>query len=99
MNGDYDLGSERLDLQGVLTPAYAVNGILNNIPVIGELFGGEGEGLFAMNFTVAGDAADPRVSADPLSILTPGILRRLLQPSRPDPNAEDPYPDLFETDK
>lgn len=99
VNGDYDLGSERLDLQGVLTPAYAVNGILNNIPVIGELFGGEGEGLFAMNFTVAGDAADPRVSADPLSILTPGILRRLLQPSRPDPNAEDPYPDLFETDK
>ncbi|SFH82361.1 AsmA-like C-terminal domain-containing protein [Albimonas pacifica] len=99
VNGDYDLNSERLDLQGVLTPAYAVNGILNNIPVLGELFGGEGEGLFAMNFTVAGAADDPQVNADPLSILTPGILRRLLQPSRPDPDAEDPYPDLFETDK
>ena len=99
VNGDYDLGSDQLDLQGVLTPAYAVNGILNNIPVIGELFGGEGEGLFAMNFTVVGDASDPRISANPLSILTPGILRRILQPSRPDPAAEDPYPDLFDNDK
>ncbi|MDF2232544.1 AsmA-like C-terminal region-containing protein [Albimonas sp. CAU 1670] len=99
VNGDYDLGADRLDLQGVLTPAYAVNGLLNNIPVLGELFGGEGEGIFAMNFTVTGDAADPVIDASPLSFLTPGVLRRLLQPGNEVETGRDRYPDLFQGDR
>jgi hypothetical protein len=45
------------------------------------LLGGEGQGLFAANYRVAGSAADPQVSVNPLSALTPGFLRRLLQPN------------------
>lgn len=99
VNGDYDVAADRLDLQGVLTPAYAVNGILNGIPIIGDLLGGEGEGIFAMNFTVTGDSADPQVAADPLSMLTPGLLRRLLQPSRDSRDRRSQFPDLFDADK
>lgn len=77
VSGDYDFGAGALDLDGVLTPAYAINGILNDLPLVGFLLGGEGEGLLAMNFSVGGNASDPEISINPFSILTPGILRDL----------------------
>jgi AsmA-like C-terminal region/Protein of unknown function len=81
-NGVVDLSRDRLDLQGTLVPAYALNSILGNIPIIGSLLlGGEGQGLFGANYQVTGSAADPQVSVNPLSALAPGFLRRLLQPN------------------
>ena len=63
-------------------PAYALNSILGNIPLIGSwLLGGEGQGIFAANYRATGSTADPRVSVNPLSALTPGFLRRLFQPN------------------
>lgn len=81
-NGTVDLGRDRLDLQGTIVPAYALNSIVGNIPLFGSLLlGGEGQGLFAANYRVTGSAADPRVSVNPLSALAPGFLRRLFQPN------------------
>ena len=81
-NGDVDLHRDRLDLQGTIVPAYALNSILGNLPVIGSLLlGGEGQGLFAANYRVTGSAADPQISVNPLSALAPGVLRRLFQPN------------------
>lgn len=81
-NGVADLGRDRLDLQGTIVPAYALNSILGVVPVIGPLLlGGEGQGLFAANYRVTGSAADPEVSVNPLSAFAPGFLRRLFQPN------------------
>jgi uncharacterized protein YhdP len=81
-NGAVDLRRDRLDLQGTIVPAYALNSILGNVPVIGSLLlGGEGQGLFAANYRVTGSAADPQVAVNPLSALAPGFLRRLFQPN------------------
>jgi uncharacterized protein YhdP len=81
-NGQIELGSRRLDLQGTVVPAYTLNSILGNVPVLGSLLlGGEGQGLFAANYRLTGSAADPQVSVNPLSALTPGFLRRLFQPN------------------
>ena len=81
-NGVVDLGRDQLDLQGTIVPAYALNSIIGNIPVIGSLLlGGKGQGLFAANYRVTGSAADPQVSVNPLSALAPGFLRRLFQPN------------------
>ncbi len=81
-NGAVELSEDRLDLQGTIVPAYALNSILGNIPVIGPLLlGGEGQGLFAANYRATGSTGDPRVSVNPLSALTPGFLRRLFQPN------------------
>jgi hypothetical protein len=81
-NGVADLGRDRLDLQGTIVPAYALNSIIGNIPLIGSLLlGGEGQGLFAANYRVTGSATDPEVSVNPLSALAPGFLRRLFQPN------------------
>jgi hypothetical protein len=87
--GTVDLSQDRLDLQGTIVPAYTLNSILGNVPVLGSLLlGGEGQGLFAANYHVQGSAADPQVSVNPLSVLTPGFLRRLLQPNFGLPPAE-----------
>ncbi|MEO1613876.1 MAG: AsmA-like C-terminal domain-containing protein, partial [Pseudomonadota bacterium] len=79
ISGDYGLESETLDFEGVFTPAYALNSALGNIPVLGAIFtGGDGQGLFAFNFAVRGNAKDPKVSVNPFSVLAPGIFRTLL---------------------
>jgi Protein of unknown function/AsmA-like C-terminal region len=81
-NGVVHLGRDRLDLQGTIVPAYTLNSIIGNIPVIGSLLlGGEGQGLFAANYRATGSAGDPQLSVNPLSALTPGFLRRLFQPN------------------
>jgi uncharacterized protein involved in outer membrane biogenesis len=81
-NGLLELGPHRLDIQGTIVPAYTLNSIIGNVPVLGSLLlGGEGQGLFAANYRATGSAADPQISVNPLSALTPGFLRRLFQPN------------------
>ena len=80
--GMLELGPHRLDIQGTIVPAYTLNSIIGHIPLFGPLLlGGEGQGLFAANYRATGSAADSQVSVNPLSALTPGFLRRLLQPN------------------
>lgn len=76
--GTIMLGSDVADLQGTIVPAYFFNSLLGRVPLVGKLFSPEhGGGLFAADFTVKGKLADPTVSVNPLSVLTPGYLRQL----------------------
>ncbi len=76
--GQIDLANDQLALEGTIVPAYAINGAVEDIPVIGSLLSGEkGGGLFAFSYSVKGPSADPAVSVNPLSALTPGFLRGL----------------------
>ncbi len=79
--GTIDLGADRLDLSGMVVPGNALNGLLNNVPVLGELLGGRGGGLLAANYRVRGSLADPQVNIDVLSILALGQLRNLIRGS------------------
>ena len=76
MDGIYDLATRQLDMQGVISPIYVVN-------AIGAIFTRRGEGLFGFNYRLTGKAEDPRVSVNPLSILTPGMFRDIFR--RPPP--------------
>jgi hypothetical protein len=74
--GRIDRADDRLDLEGTVVPAYVFNSVLGRIPVIGRLFSVEkGGGVFAMNYSLSGPMDNPTVVANPLSVLTPGILR------------------------
>jgi hypothetical protein len=77
--GSVDLESERLDLEGTIVPAYALNSLFGNIPVLGAVFtGGEkGGGVFAFNYSMRGAKDNPDVNVNPLSGLTPGFLRHI----------------------
>lgn len=78
MDGYYDLGSKRMDMQGVVSPLYAVN-------AIGAMLTRAGEGLIGVNYTLKGPAASPSVSVNPLSLLTPGMFREIFRRSPPEP--------------
>ncbi|MCH8081706.1 MAG: AsmA-like C-terminal domain-containing protein, partial [Proteobacteria bacterium] len=79
MEGQIDQRFERMNINGTVVPAYTLNTIISRIPVIGTiLMGGKGEGLFAVNYRVSGTRDDPKVDISEISVLTPGILRKLI---------------------
>lgn len=75
IEGKIDLLSDNMDLKGLIVPAYTINSLLANIPLIGELFGGPGGGIFAATYTMRGSLSDPSVGVNPLAVLTPGVFR------------------------
>jgi hypothetical protein len=78
-------------MRGTIVPAYAVNSLLNNIPLIGSLLGGPGSGVFAATYRMTGNLDDPDISVNPLATLAPGFLRGLFgifeggTPKQPEP--------------
>jgi hypothetical protein len=74
--GDIDTKGHRVNMKGTVVPAYFFNQLPGKIPLLGRLFSPEkGGGLFAANYSVTGSLADPHVSVNALSALTPGFLR------------------------
>jgi hypothetical protein len=80
MSGTYTTATRALDMQGVISPVYLLNGI-------GSILTRPGEGLFGFNYDLTGSAADPQVSVNPLSILTPGMFRELFRIGAAEPGA------------
>ncbi|MCJ2049253.1 DUF3971 domain-containing protein [Methylobacterium sp. J-070] len=78
LSGWLDTGRERTDMTGTFVPLYGLNNVASQLPLLGPLLGGgHNEGLFAVNFRVAGKLAAPDVSVNPLSAIAPGFLRKL----------------------
>ena len=69
-----------IDVTGVLVPSFGVNSMLGGVPVIGDLFvGREGEGIFSLTYSVRGTLEKAQVAVNPLSAVTPGVLRRIFE--------------------
>lgn len=69
------------NIRGTVVPAYGLNSILGNVPLLGQIFSGgeKGGGLFAWTYNVTGSLEDPDVNVNPVSGLAPGFLRKLFQ--------------------
>ncbi|MGL4439156.1 MAG: hypothetical protein ACRCUE_07790 [Bosea sp. (in: a-proteobacteria)] len=79
--GSIDYARDRADIAGTFVPGFALNNAFSQVPILGPLLGGgRYEGLFAVNFRIAGSATSPSLSVNPLSALAPGILRRFIDP-------------------
>ena len=76
MAGIYESGTRQLQMQGVVSPIYLLNGI-------GSFLTRKGEGLFGFNYKIRGTADAPKISVNPLSILTPGMFRELFRNPAP----------------
>ncbi|MEO1193399.1 MAG: AsmA-like C-terminal domain-containing protein [Pseudomonadota bacterium] len=79
-NGSLDSEADTIDLRGRVIPAYALNDFLNQIPILGWVVtGGENQGLFAISYAISGALRDPRIVINPLSAVTPPILRSFVE--------------------
>ncbi len=76
MAGMYRTTDKGLQLQGVISPIFLVNGL-------GALVSRRGEGLFGFNYALRGTADAPEVQVNPLSILTPGMFREIFRTPAP----------------
>ena len=74
--GVYQSGARLIDLQGTISPIYALN-------AVGQIFSRRGEGLFGFNYRMSGPVDDPSISVNPLSILTPGMFREIFRSNPP----------------
>ena len=76
--GTINSNNSSVEIKGSLIPAYKINSVFNNIPIIGEIISGnEDEGLFAINYSTTGNWNDLESEINPLSVLTPGLLRNI----------------------
>jgi len=72
-----------VEIDGTVVPAYMINSAIKSaldyIPLLGNILTGEekGGGVFAANFRMTGPQESPTVKINPLSALTPGILRNI----------------------
>ena len=67
-----------VDVSGLVSPVYIINGVVKSIPLIGKVLGGEkGEGVFGVSYKVQGNSRSPKVLVNPLSMLTPGMFRKI----------------------
>jgi hypothetical protein len=98
--GNVNLKDKTLDLQGTIVPAYSLNSVLGNIPLLGSIIA-QGGGVFAANYRMRGSVDNPDVSVNPLSTLAPGFLRNLFNvfqspaqtaPSQSAPSEAAPQP-------
>ena len=78
--GRIDFAAQQLQVSGTYVPAQALNSAIRGIPVLGPLLTGpRGEGIFGVNFSVAGPSQRPEVVVHPLSMIAPGVLREIFQ--------------------
>ncbi|HVP83208.1 MAG TPA: AsmA-like C-terminal domain-containing protein [Rhizomicrobium sp.] len=79
-DGFVDRPKNEIGLRGTLAPLYGINSVLGAIPLLGSvLTSREGEGILGTTYAVHGNADEPEISVNPLSMLTPGILRRIFE--------------------
>lgn len=65
----------KLDIEGSLIPVQGLNKIVSKIPIVGHIITGSQDGVLVADFKVRGDYDDPDVSVNPLSVVTPGLLK------------------------
>jgi hypothetical protein len=83
-DGYIDRSANKIALQGAMAPLFGLNSVLGAIPVLGNVFvSKKGEGLFGLTYSVSGNADQPQIAMNPLSMLAPGILRRIFQGATP----------------
>lgn len=76
--GSVDLNSNQIDILGSIFPNSLVNTLVKYVPIVGKVLSGDNDAFLGVNFRISGDADDPNVSSNPLSIFTPGELRNLI---------------------
>ncbi|MDP3895540.1 MAG: DUF3971 domain-containing protein [Mesorhizobium sp.] len=72
--------SGNMAITGTFMPAYGLNRLFAEIPIVGQLLGnGRDRGLIGITYKVAGDAKSPQVQVNPISAIAPGIFRSIFE--------------------
>ncbi len=88
--GVIDLGNDTARLNGIVVPAFALNNLLSNVPLLGPLLtGGKDGGMFAVSYQLHGPFDDLKTDVNMMSAMAPGALREFFS-SPPKAGTEAP---------
>ncbi|MEP6563950.1 MAG: hypothetical protein ABJB10_02355 [Mesorhizobium sp.] len=69
-----------MDMTGTFMPAYGLNRIFGELPLVGVLLGnGRDRGLIGVTYRLKGNANKPVLDINPLSVIAPGIFRSIFE--------------------
>ena len=67
-------------LTGTFMPAYGINRIFGELPVLGLLLGnGRDRGLIGITYKLQGPIKQPQIIVNPISVIAPGIFRSIFE--------------------
>ncbi|MGL5115425.1 MAG: AsmA-like C-terminal domain-containing protein [Beijerinckiaceae bacterium] len=79
-NGTIDQARDRISMSGTFIPAYGLNNVFSQIPLVGGILGGgRNEGLLGITFSATGQLSKPTIAVNPLSAVAPGIFRKIFE--------------------
>ncbi|MEN9894247.1 MAG: hypothetical protein RIR97_99 [Pseudomonadota bacterium] len=68
------------DMTGTFMPAYGLNRLFAELPVIGLILGnGRDRGLLGITFKLSGPFEKPQLTINPLSLIAPGVFRSIFE--------------------
>jgi hypothetical protein len=79
VDGVLDFAKNHVHLRGTYVPAFGLNNLFGQLPIVGLFLGGPKEGLIAITFEVVGPATGPTLRINPMSAAAPGFLRKLFE--------------------
>ena len=80
IEGRIDYNANQIRMSGTFLPAYALNNIFGQIPIVGLfLGGGSNEGLIGITYEVVGTPAQPTLRVNPVSAIAPGLFRKMFE--------------------
>ena len=79
VDGVLDFAADRVHLRGTYIPAFGLNNLFGQLPIVGLFLGGPKEGLIAITFEVVGPTSGPTLRVNPMSAVAPGFLRKLFE--------------------
>ncbi len=72
--------SGQMELTGTFMPAYGLNRLFAELPLIGIILGnGRDRGLIGITFKLTGPFDQPRLMVNPLSVIAPGVFRNIFE--------------------
>ncbi len=77
-DGTFDNKKREVDVSGTVVPMSGLNELIGSIPLVGDILTGGSGGIFAATYSVKGTSENPKISVNPLSVIAPGIVRRVL---------------------
>ena len=79
IEGQIDYAANDVRMRGTFVPLYGLNNAFGQIPIVGLFLGGSNEGLVGITYEVAGPPGAPTLRVNPISVVAPGLLRKLFE--------------------
>jgi hypothetical protein len=80
IEGSIDYPGNQVLMNGTFIPLYGLNNLIGQIPLVGIVIGGGSNGgVFGLTYEVVGTPDKPTLRVNPISMIFPGITRKVME--------------------